>query len=93
MKLHQIKKKAVPILREAGVARSAIFGSYARKEEKQNSDIDILVELPKDKTILDFVDLQIKLQEALGKKVDLGEYSTIKPRLRKSILENAVQIL
>lgn len=91
--LQQIKNKALPILKEAEVSRSAIFGSYARGENTENSDIDILVDLPPDKSLLDFIDLKIKLEEMLGKKVDLVEYSTIKPRLKKYILNNQVQIL
>ena len=39
----EIKKKVVPILKEAGVTRSSIFGSYVRGEANKYSDIDILV--------------------------------------------------
>lgn len=91
--LEQIKKKVLPILKEAGVKRSSLFGSYARGDQKKGSDIDILVELPKGKSLLDFVDLQLKLEGALGKKVDLGEYSTIKPRLKPYILNDQIQII
>lgn len=91
--LKNIKNKAIPILKEAGVIRSSIFGSVARGEAKKHSDIDILVELPKEKSLFDFVDLQLKLEKALGKKVDLGEYSAIKPRLKEPILNEQVQIL
>ena len=91
--IDQIKEKALPILKEVGVTRSAIFGSYVRGDNRGDSDIDILVDLPAGKSLFDFIDLQLKLEEALNKKVDLGEYSTIKPRLRESILGNAIQIL
>lgn len=88
-----IKKKALPILKKAGATRSSIFGSYVSGEQRKNSDIDILVELPRGKSLFDFIDLQLKLEDALGKKVDLGEYSTIKPRLKDSILNHHVRIL
>ncbi len=88
-----IKQKAVPILKEAGATRSSLFGSYVRGEEKETSDIDILVEFNKKLSFFDFVDLQLKLEKILHKKVDLGEYSTIKPRLRAQILKEAIQIL
>ncbi len=91
--IQQIKHDALPILKEVGATRSAIFGSYVRGDNREDSDIDILVDLPRGKSLFDFIDLQLKLEEALNKKVDLGEYSTIKPRLRESILENAIQIL
>lgn len=88
-----IKDKALPILREAGVRRSAVFGSYVRGEQKEDSDIDILIDLPKGVSLFGFIDLQLKLEKALNKKVDLGEYSTIKPRIKDSILREAVQII
>ena len=91
--LDQIKNKAVPILKEAGVTHSALFGSYVRGENKANSDIDILVDLPKEKGLFDFIELRLKLEDALDKKVDLVEYSTIKPRLKNNILNDQVRIL
>lgn len=91
--LEEIKRKALPILKKAGVSRSAIFGSYVRGEAKKNSDIDILIEPPKGMSLFEFIGLQHKLEDVLGRKVDLGEYSTIKPRLQDNILSNAVQIL
>jgi uncharacterized protein len=91
--LKNIKNKALPILKEAGVIHSSIFGSVVQGETKEHSDIDMLIELPKEKSLFDFVDLQLKLEKALGKKVDLGEYSAIKPRLKESILNGQVQIL
>lgn len=91
--LDEIKKKAVPILKEAGVTRSSIFGSYVRGEEKGDSDIDILVEVPRETGLFGFVGIQLKLEEALGRKVDLVEYSTIKPRLKPYILNNQISIL
>ena len=91
--IEHIKRKVLPILKEAGATRSAIFGSYVRGENKEDSDIDILVELPKEKSLFDFIKLQLQLEKALGKKVDLGEYSTIKPMLRNYILNSQTQIL
>ena len=91
--LNHIKRKTLPILKEAGVTRSALFGSYARGENKNESDIDILIDLPQDKSLFDFVDLKLKLQEALGRNVDLVEYISIKPQLKNSILKDQLQIL
>ena len=75
------------------MTRSALFGSYARGENKNESDIDILIDLPQDKSLFDFVDLKLKLQEALGRNVDLVEYISIKPQLKNSILKDQIQIL
>ena len=91
--IDNIKNKIVPILKQAGIKKSSLFGSYARGDQTKSSDIDILVELPKGKSLFDFIDLKLKLENALRKKVDLGEYSTIKPRLKPYILNNQIQII
>lgn len=91
--LEEIKRKAVPILKEAGVTRSSLFGSVVRGEAKKSSDIDMLIEPPERMGLFEFIGLQHKLEDALKRKVDLGEYSTIKPKLQENILNSAVQIL
>ncbi len=91
--IRQIKERASPILKEAGVTRSALFGSYAAGENAKDSDIDILAELPENYSLLDYVRLQLKLEEALSRKVDLVEYSAIKPRIKERILSSQVPIL
>lgn len=93
LSLDQIKKKAIPILKQGGATRAALFGSVVRGETTDKSDIDILVDLPRGKSLFDFVGLQFRLEEALGKKIDLVEYSTIKPRLKPYILSNQLSIL
>lgn len=91
--LDQIKDKILPILKKAGVTRSSLFGSYVRGEAKTESDIDILVDLPSSVTLFGFVGLKNKLEDALGKKVDLVEYKGIKPRLKSYILGEQIPII
>lgn len=88
-----IKRKAVPILKEAGIKRSSLFGSIVRGEAKRGSDIDMLVEPPEDMSLFGFIDLQERLEKALKRKVDLGEYSTLKPRIKDRILSKQIRIL
>ena len=90
--IQKIKKKVIPILKHYGVKRAAIFGSFVRGKAKKNSDIDILVEIEKDISLFDFIGLKLEIEEALGKKVDLIEYSTIKPLIREKILKEQVVI-
>ena len=91
--IEEIKKKILPILEDYRVKKIGLFGSYARGEIKENSDIDILIEIEKDISLLDFVGLKQEIEEALGEKVDLVEYDTIKPLLRERILNEQVVIL
>lgn len=94
MNIKDVKNKINPILKKNGVRKAAIFGSYARGEEKKRSDIDILIEYKKnDKSLLDFVGLKLELQKKIGKKIDLVEYSTIKPKIKDKILGEQINIL
>ena len=70
-----------------------LFGSYVRGEMREDSDIDIVVKIEKDISLLDFVELKLEIEEVLGRKVDLVEYNTIKPLLRERILKEQVVIL
>jgi len=89
----EIKSAILPILRKYNVKRAGIFGSAARAAAKKNSDIDILVEIEGRMSLLDFIRLKLELEDALGRKVDLGEYDTIKPIIKEQILKEEVPIL
>jgi predicted nucleotidyltransferase len=91
--LENIKKRILPILKEHGVTKAGLFGSCVRGEMKKGSDVDILVKMPDNISLLGFVGVKLELEEALGRKVDLVEYDTIKPLLKDSILNEQVEIL
>lgn len=96
--VEEIKRKLdelKPLLKERfRVKRVGVFGSYIRGEEKEGSDLDILVEFEESASLslLDFVRLENYLGELLGVKVDLVEKSALKPRIGKHILEEVVNI-
>jgi predicted nucleotidyltransferase len=91
--LNEIKQKALPVLKEAGVTRSSLFGSYVRGDENDESDIDMLVELPRGKTLLDLIRLERKLESILGKEVDVTTYKSVSPLLREYIQKDQISIL
>ncbi len=93
MDLKSIKTKALPVLSEAGVIRSSLFGSVVRGDSREDSDIDVLVEFPRGKTLLDLVELKLKLEKVLGKPVDILTYRSVSPYLKGSILSNQYQLL
>ena len=86
-----IKKKIAPILREFNVKKAGIFGSYARKENKEKSDIDLLVKTD-GMGIFEFIRLRETLRKALGRKVDLVEYEEIREELKNNILADEIPI-
>lgn len=92
MKLAQIRAKIIPILKDQGVVKAAIFGSYATGEAKSNSDVDLLVELEGRKSLFDLVGLKLDLEDALNKKIDLLTYDSIHPPLRDIILNEQMII-
>lgn len=81
------------ILLRYGVTHAGIFGSFARGEADETSDVDLLVEVPRGTTLLDMAGLGIELEEALGRSVDLVTYESIHPRMRERILRDEVGIL
>ena len=91
--IQKIQAQIVPILKEAGVLRSSIFGSVARGEANEKSDVDILIEFPRGKSMFDLIDLEEKLEAKLGKKVDLVTYQSVHHLLRDIIFKEQVKIL
>jgi len=90
--IEEIKEKAIPVLEREGIVRSSVFGSVVRGEERKDSDIDMLIEAPEGFSLFDLVGLQYKLEDTLGKKVDLHTYRAIHPRLKDRILSEHVYI-
>jgi predicted nucleotidyltransferase len=93
MKLEEIKVKITPILRRYDVRKAAIFGSFVKGEEREDSDIDILVEFKGEKSLLDLAGLKIELEENLGRKVDVLTYNSLHPLLKDKILQEQKVIL
>lgn len=91
--VNQIKSRVLPIVKSAGVTRCALFGSYAKGEANEKSDVDLLIEIPRGTGLFTLVSLKNKLEKELDKKVDLVTYQSINPYLRESILNNQLQIL
>jgi len=91
--IEQVKRKILPVLQRYDVVRAAIFGSLARGETKQGSDIDILVEFAGEKSLLDLAGLKIELEELLGVRVDVLTYGSLHPLLKDKVLSEQKVIL
>ncbi len=92
MKIEEIKEAIVPVLIRHKIKRAGIFGSVAKGEAASNSDIDILVEMGTQISLLEFVGIKYELEDLLGRKVDLVEYEAVKPRLKNRILSEEIRI-
>jgi len=92
-RIDEIKQRILPVLNRHGVKRAALFGSIVRGEMKADSDIDIVVDIDRDLSLLDFVDIKLEIEDVLQKKVDLVEYDAIKRLIKDRILKEQEVIL
>nr|WP_303715852.1 nucleotidyltransferase family protein [Methanoculleus marisnigri] len=67
------------------VERIALFGSYAREEQGEGSDIDVLVEFGPGADLFDFVGLSQYLEEKLGSGVDVVPEAALRPEIRGQV--------
>ncbi len=75
---------------EHGFSRLAVFGSVARHEARQDSDIDLVVEAPAGASTFDFLRFQHLIEQVLDRPVDLIDYGGLKPRIDDDIRREAV---
>lgn len=90
--IKKIEQEIRPILEKHQVKKASIFGSFARGENNKNSDIDILVELKRGKTLIDLIDLEMDIEKKVKRKIDLITFKSVNPLIRKNILRDEVKI-
>jgi len=88
-----IKAHKAEFLDKYGVHKIGFFGSIARGEQTTASDIDIAIEmLPEKKSLHNFLEFRRFLEKNLGRPVDLGIESTLKPAVRNSIEKEIIYV-
>jgi predicted nucleotidyltransferase len=86
-------RRFLPELRsEYRVRRLALFGSTARDEAGDDSDLDVLVDFEAGPTFDSFMGLKFFLEDRLGRKVDLVTRDALKPRMRPAVEREAVDV-
>jgi hypothetical protein len=75
-----------------GVSSLSLFGSVARDEATETSDVDVLVEFDRPTGYFGLVALQEHLEKLLQCKVDVGTRDSLKPRLRHRVLEECIHV-
>ena len=82
-----LERKLTAVCEKNDVVFMAIFGSFSRGDQKKNSDVDIAIEFDKGKkkTLLDLVRVERELKGVFGRKVDLGIFSSLNPRVAEDV--------
>jgi predicted nucleotidyltransferase len=90
------RARLIAALRQHGVRRAGVFGSFARGEQTSESDVDLLIEPDTGATLFTLARLEIELEELLGRPVDLITFNALatsaRPRLREHILHDLVML-
>lgn len=89
--LYQLRDQ-LDTIRSFGVQSLALFGSVARDEATETSDLDFLVEFEGAATFDRYMDLKFFLEDLFGKRVDLVTKRSLKPQIAESVLEEAIDV-
>ena len=82
------KERIIEICRKNDISYCALFGSYARQEAQETSDVDLLIRFSKPKSLLGHISISHQLQDALGKEIDLVTENELSPHIRENVLRD-----
>ncbi|MDY6804214.1 MAG: nucleotidyltransferase family protein [Cyanobacteriota bacterium] len=74
------------------ISELGIFGSYVRGEQRQDSDLDVLIDYTEAPSLFQLIDLEFYLSDRLQMKVDLVTKNGLKPRIKERILSEVVYL-
>jgi uncharacterized protein len=86
-------KLITEILEKEGAETAYLFGSFARNEESEKSDIDIIVKFRGVKGLLDLARIEREITEKIGIKADLQTENSISPHIEPYIRDEKVALL
>jgi predicted nucleotidyltransferase len=89
MTIDQNRDEILRIAAQHGARNVRVFGSVARDEDQADSDVDLLVEMEEDRSLLDLVGLEQDLEALLKRDVDVLTDASIHPTLRSRIISEA----
>jgi len=88
----EVKKKIISVLTGHGAVKISIFGSFARGEERPESDIDIIVRFEPPKSLLQLIRIEEEVKIAVNRNIDLLTENSISPYLADTIRRDEVVI-
>lgn len=90
--LKQKREEILYLAAQHGASNIRIFGSVARNEEREDSDIDFLVDMESDRSLLDRIGLIQDLEDLLGRKVDVATVKGLRESFRERIITQAIPL-
>jgi len=90
--LRNKREEILRIARAHGARNLRVFGSAARGDANENSDVDFLVEFEPGTSLLQHGALIAELEELLGRRVDVAPEKTLHERVRERVLREAVPL-
>ena len=91
--LVELLRQQLPLLSERYRVESlGVFGSYVRREQRPDSDLDVLVTFRETPSLLKFIELENYLSDVLGVKIDLVMKDALKPHIGQHILNEAIAV-
>ena len=93
MKTDRIIPTIKPILLKYGVTKSDLFGSFARGDFDDKSDVDVLIDVPDGMSLFDLIHLKNDLEETLNREVDVVTYDSVNKHVKKYIFQDTASVL
>jgi predicted nucleotidyltransferase len=90
--LSKLKEQRQELIVNYGVSSLFLFGSVARDDARDDSDVDLLVEFKKPIGLFEFIELQQRLETLLGCKVDLGTRRSLKLQFKDQVFQEAIRV-
>ena len=91
--LVELLRQQLPLLSERYRVESlGVFGSYVRREQRPDSDLDVLVTFRETPSLIKFIELENYLSDVLGVKIDLVMKDALKPHVGQHILNEAIAV-
>ena len=91
-KIQEHRKEIFDLAKKYGAGNIRIFGSVARGEAREDSDIDVLVDLESGRSLLDLGGFLMDLQSLLGCRVDVVTAKGLRERIRSRVLKESVPL-
>ena len=86
------KMDIITVLKQYGALKASIFGSVARGEQREDSDLDILVDLAGKYSLFDIIDIKLAIEDMLGCRVDVVTSDSIHPMIKAEVQKEQVEL-